>query len=80
MKQKVISTRKETALNLIKIEFTNEYLRSDDVCKIFAISNSTLKYLRGNGTIPAYKLGKTFVYKREEIEAALIRVTEENNQ
>lgn len=80
MKQKVISTRKETALNLIETEFTNEYLRSDDVCKIFAISNSTLKYLRGNGTIPAYKLGKTFVYKREEIEAALIRVTEENNQ
>jgi len=80
MKQKVITARKETALNLIKTEFTNEYLRSDDVCKIFAISNSTLKYLRGNGTIPAYKLGKTFVYKREEIEAALIRVTNENNE
>ena len=79
MKQKVITARKETALKLIKTEFTNEYLRSDDVCKIFAISNSTLKYLRGNGTIPAYKLGKTFVYKREEIEAALIRVTEDNN-
>lgn len=51
-----------------------EYLRSTDVMQIFSISLSTLKNLRRDGTIPCYKLGKTYLYKREEIEAALRRV------
>ena len=52
-------------------QYTREYLRSADVCKIFSISNSTLKWLRGTGQIPYYVLGNTFLYRKEDIEAAL---------
>lgn len=51
-----------------------EYLRSTDVMQIFSISLSTLKNLRREGTLPCYRLGKTYLYKREEIEACLVRI------
>lgn len=70
MKTKVIELRAtEAAENLT--QYTREYLRSADVCKIFSISNSTLKWLRGTGQIPYYVLGNTFLYRKEDIEAAL---------
>lgn len=50
-----------------------EYLRSTDVMRIFNISLSTLKNLRREGTLPCYRLGKTYLYKREEIEACLVK-------
>lgn len=51
------------------------YLRSHQVCKMFNISESQLKKLRADGIIPAYKLGKTYLYKPEEIIAELKKVT-----
>lgn len=51
-----------------------EYLRSADVTRIFSISNSTLKLLRANGELPYYRFGKTYLYKREEIEACLVKI------
>ena len=50
------------------------YIRSAQVCKMFNISESQLKKLRADGTIPAYKLGKTYLYKPEEIIAELKKV------
>lgn len=76
MKEKVILRNAETAAQKIT-EYSKEYLRSADVCEIFSISNSTLKWLRNTGQIPYYILGqKTFLYKKEEIEAILIPSTQ----
>ena len=60
MKTKVIELRATEAAEKLT-QYTREYLRSADVCKIFSISNSTLKYVLGN----------TFLYRKEDIEAAL---------
>ena len=54
------------------------FLRSAQVCKMFNISESQLKKLRADGIIPAYKLGKTYLYKPEEIIAELKKVTPKN--
>ena len=70
MKTKVIELRATEAAEKLT-QYTREYLRSADVCKIFSISNSTLKWLRGTGQIPYYVLGNTFLYRKEDIEAAL---------
>lgn len=53
MKTKVIELRATEAAEKLT-QYTREYLRSADVCKIFSISNSTLKWLRGTGQIPYY--------------------------
>lgn len=47
------------------------WLRSSQVRDILNISDSTLQTLRVNGTIPAYKLGATWMYKHDEIVAVL---------
>lgn len=52
-----------------------EYLRSTDVMQIFSISLSTLKNMRRDGVIPCYRFGKTYLYKRAEIEACLVKIT-----
>lgn len=51
------------------------FLRSKQVCQMLNISESLLKKLRANGTIPAYKLGKSYFYKEEEIIAAMQKTT-----
>ena len=43
------------------------WLRSSQVRKMLKISDSTLQTLRVSGTIPAYKLGTTWLYKYDEI-------------
>lgn len=73
MKTKVIELKATEASQKLT-EYKKEYLRSADVCEIFSISNSTLKYLRTSGQIPCYRLGNTFLYKKEDIEAALKKV------
>ena len=66
-------------INYIIPEHVDEiYLRTTQVCKMFNISLSQIKKLRANGTIPCYKLGKTYLYNPEEIIAALQRVTPKN--
>lgn len=77
MKTKVIELKATEASQKLT-EYKKEYLRSADVCEIFSISNSTLKYLRSVGQIPCYQLGNTFLYKKEDIEAILVKVTPEN--
>lgn len=54
----------------LKTEHPN-WLRSSQVRKMLNISDSTLQTLRINGTIPAYKLGTTWLYKHDEIVAVL---------
>ncbi len=61
----------------IREEIRNEaivqptWLRSSQVREMLNISDSTLQTLRVNGTIPAYKLGTTWMYKQDEIVAVL---------
>lgn len=43
------------------------FIRSNDVCKLLNISNSTLRNLRAEHAIPFYKLGGTFLYSKGEI-------------
>ncbi len=47
------------------------WLRSSQVRDMLNISDSTLQTLRINQTIPAYKMGTTWMYKSDEIEAVL---------
>lgn len=47
------------------------WLRSSQVREMLNISDSTLQTLRVNGTIPAYKLGASWMYKYDEIVAVL---------
>ncbi len=78
MKPKLIKLQASEALNKLN-EVGNEkvYLRSSDVLKLFSISDSTLKNLRRNGDLPCYKLGGTYLYKREEIEARMRKLTKD---
>ena len=57
-----------------------EFLRSSQVQKMFNISESLLKKLRANGTIPAYQLGQTYLYKAQENNATIRKVTPKNPQ
>ena len=47
------------------------WLRSSQVREMLNISDSTLQTLRVNGTIPAYRLETTWMYKLDEIVAVL---------
>ena len=78
MKPKLIKLQASEALNKLN-EVGNEkvYLRSSDVLKLFSISDSTLKNLRRNGDLPCYKLCGTYLYKREEIEARMRKLTKD---
>ncbi len=80
MKKKLIERNAlDAAVRLTEME-EKEYLRSADVTRIFSISNSTLKLMRANGTLPCYKFGKTYLYKREEIEACLVKIIAERGE
>ncbi len=63
----------DAAVRLTEME-EREYLRSADVTRIFSISNSTLKLMRAKGELPCYRFGKTYLYKKEEIEACLVKI------
>tara|TARA_R110002050_G_scaffold167468_1_gene298241 strand:+ start:2314 stop:2577 length:264 start_codon:yes stop_codon:yes gene_type:complete len=62
---------------VIREEIRNEanvqptWLRSSQVREMLNISDSTLQTLRVNGTIPAYKLGASWMYKYDEIVSVL---------
>lgn len=80
MKKKLIERNAlDAAVRLTEME-EKEYLRSADVTRIFSISNSMLKLMRANGTLPCYKFGKTYLYKREEIEACLVKIIAERGE
>lgn len=77
MKKKMFEIQAPMALEKLEsIEIEKEYLRSADVMKLFSISDSTLKNLRRSGELPCYRLGKTYLYKRAEIEACMRKITE----
>lgn len=77
MRRKLIEQNADTAqLKLSEMDDEREYLRSADVMKLFSISESTLKNLRNSGGLPCYKLGGTYLYKRTEIEACIVRLTD----
>ena len=66
----------EAVTNAVEKNFTasnDEYLTSKEVAKLFKISLSNLQTLRENGTIPFYKLQGKLLYKKSEIEKALLK-------
>lgn len=78
MAEKVIQRKAIEATGIIS-KYDKEYLRSADVCKIFSISRSTLQWLRDTKQIPFYILGRnTYLYKKEDIEAILVKTTTPN--
>ena len=77
MKKKLIEQNALNAAERLTEMTDREYLRSADVTRIFSISNSTLKMMLASGTLPCYRFGKTYLYKREEIEACLVRIIAE---
>lgn len=74
MRKKMIVQNAESAQLKISEMGEKEYLRSADVMKLFSISESTLKNLRNSKELPCYKLGGTYLYKRTEIEACIVRL------
>lgn len=76
MRRKLIEQNAETAQLKLEEMGEREYLRSADVMKLFSISESTLKNLRNSGGLPCYKLGGTYLYKRIEIEACMVKLTD----
>lgn len=75
MKKRIIEQNAVTAQSNLAEMNDREYLRSADVMKLFSISESTLKNLRNSGGLPCYKLGGTYLYKKTEIEACIVRLT-----
>lgn len=78
MRQKLIKQNAAQAAEQLETAYEKEYLRSKDVETIFSISNSTLKLLRQRGEIPCYRFGKTYLYKKVELEAMLERMNNQN--
>ena len=53
-------------------EMPIKWLRSRDVRQMLGISDSTLQTMRINKTLPAYKLGTTWLYREDEILDTLL--------
>ena len=51
-----------------------EYLSRTDVAKMLQIDFSTLYHWTKKGKLVAYSIGNRIYYKREEVEAAIIRL------
>ena len=71
MRKLSIETNIAKAQELIQIHENDEFLRSEDVCRLFKISNSTLKNYRTEGIIPCHKHRYTSCSMRLEIEAVM---------
>ncbi|WP_346855390.1 helix-turn-helix domain-containing protein [uncultured Draconibacterium sp.] len=74
MKKKKLITELRMAIREELQSLTTVYpkwIRSSQVREMLSISYSTLQTLRINGTIPAYKMGTTWMYKYDEIVAVL---------
>ena len=67
MKTKKIIPNPETTKKIMETTKENEFLRSEDIVKIFNISNATLKNWRRDNIIPFYRIGKSYRYRRSEI-------------
>ena len=65
-KENKITPVEPTVLNDMPQNET-DFIRSSDVVKMLNISNSTLKNLRQARAIPFYRIGCTFLYRKEEI-------------
>ena len=76
-KEKFVNEFRTAIHEVIREEIRNfkatqpTWLRSSQVKDMLNISDSTLQTLRVNRTIPAYKLGTTWMYKYDEITAVL---------
>ncbi len=49
------------------------YLRADQVIQVLPISRRTLSNWQARRVLPVYKVGRTVMFKRTDIEAALER-------
>lgn len=67
MRTKNIKPNPETVKEVMELTQETEFLRSEDIIKIFNISPATLKNWRRDNVIPFYRIGKSYRYRRSEI-------------
>lgn len=67
MKTKKRIPNPETTKKIMETTKENEFLRSEDIVKMFNISNATLKNWRRDAVIPFYRIGRSYRYRRSEI-------------
>lgn len=67
MKTIKVKPNPETTKEVMELTEQTEFLRSEDIIKIFNISNATLKNWRRDNVIPFYRIGKSYRYRRSEI-------------
>lgn len=56
------------------LELKNLYLTKRECSKLLKVSPSTIDKYRRDGYLKAYKIGATVLFKRAEVEAAIIQL------
>lgn len=77
---KLIHSISEGIKNNVKEEDLPEILNLGEVAKFLKVSNQTIYNMIKSGKIPAKKIGKKWVFLKNEIEKLLIPVKDENFQ
>lgn len=68
-RQQLLKDIEEIVKNNKPVE--KEWLRIDEVKKLYKLSTGTLLTLRNNGTIPYSKIGGIIYYKKKDIDMVL---------
>lgn len=62
-----------TSTAAVKVESAAPYLRPAEATKLLPVSRRTLSNWQRRHVIPFYRIGRTVMFKRADIEAALER-------
>ncbi len=76
-KQEIINELREVLVNElknIKPQPQKEYLSREEVAKMLKVSETTLHNWSKDGILNPYKIGNRVLYKKHEIDTALIKV------
>ena len=56
-----------------RIQITEKLLKIQDVCEYFSVTDETVYRWIKNRDLPAIRIGKQWFFKKEEIEAWIIK-------
>ncbi|SHG85486.1 helix-turn-helix domain-containing protein [Flagellimonas flava] len=59
---------------VVHLEIQNQYLTKRECSQLLKVSQSTIDKYRREGFLKAYKIGATVLFKRAEVEAAIIQL------
>lgn len=59
---------------------SNTIIKVGDVCSLFSVTDETVYRWIKNRNLPAYRIGKEWYFKRDEIEQWLIEQNTKNNK